>query len=73
VTAQVGENCPHCQKSWYRQERDGRQWCNVCGKETPFYYWPQVRFIPGQRGRIWSKKKHRYLTAVEIKNGEKGG
>jgi predicted amidophosphoribosyltransferase len=57
---QADDPCPEC-GSWYRNINHQ---CNICGKQLA---------APGQHGRLWNKKRHRYLTKKEIKSGIKGG
>jgi hypothetical protein len=68
ATHQANNPCPSC-GSFYRNVDK----CNICGikiedieEEKPLFHRENV-------GRQWSKKRHRYLTQDEIKNGEHGG
>jgi hypothetical protein len=47
--------------------------CNRCGIERQLDAEEKIIHRHAQKGRLWSKAKHRYLTEKEIKNGERGG
>ena len=55
--------------SWYR---DVDSYCNMCGKyvKEPYTKEKKKRVIGYRPGKIWSKKKHRYLTQKEISEGQ---
>jgi hypothetical protein len=56
--------------SWYRVDDK----CNKCGAIISEPIEESKIFISrSNTGRRWSKAKHRYLTAEEIKRGERGG
>jgi hypothetical protein len=57
--------------SYYRDE--GK--CNKCGKVDPVIPKEEPVFtgLKTAAGPQWSKKKHRYLTPLEISKGERGG
>ena len=60
-----------CCGSYYRNVDNDKHFCNLCGSECEV-----VRekidsgFLRARTGRMWSKKKHLYLTAKEVSTGE---
>jgi len=68
ITKQSSLPCKTC-GSYYRNGNH----CNVCGEFLiePKYTTLRKQIKPMKR--LWSKRKHRYLTQEEISRGEKGG
>lgn len=60
--------CPHCGKSYWRIFG----YCNVCWELDDFNDDQSVSHFKEQKGKMWSRKLHRYLTEKEIKSGMKG-
>lgn len=72
IQVSVPSSC--CGSAYRRADENGDQYCNLCGEKCEFVdYNPVVKFVPRRHGKLWNKKKHRYLTEQEIKNGETGG
>lgn len=79
---QVNKQSPCCGLFYRFVDNNGNQKCNgnhnndfKCGK-TCEYVNNNIecdKYIPHRRGKMWSKKKHRYLTQKEIDSGEIGG
>jgi hypothetical protein len=71
---QVGSTSECC-KSYYRRVINDKHFCNICYSECQIIAEKQDASFCYSRGtvKLWSKKKHRYLTREEIKRGERGG
>ena len=69
ILRQASCQCPSC-GSWYRKGNN----CNQCGMlVVDVEQAPRTFHLKSNRGRQWSKAKHGYLTAKEIKEGKRGG
>jgi methionyl-tRNA synthetase len=69
MVIQVSIPCPKC-GSYYRDNDK----CNKCGEASPIKEEEKTVFVShSDTAKEWSKKRHRYLTHDEIKNGERGG